>query len=539
MKRFEPFIFIAAFIVLFLPALPAPAGVCDEPVDTEQGPVAGLSVNEGKACSYRGVPFAAPPVGELRWKAPQPPAARDTLFPADSFGAKCMQGEDDSFVMRGEDPLPRSEDCLYLNIWRPSEAGTYPVMVWIHGGSLTTGSGSYGLYRGDRLAPAGKVVVVSINYRLGPFGFLAHPALSEEDPHGSSGNYGLLDQVQALRWVKNNIASFGGDPDRVTIFGESAGGWSVCNLLASPPADGLFHRAVIESGGCNTVTSLEKGYKHGRKLARNLDCAGEDELSCLRSKPALEIQENKSVKEDSGDLLNLDDMGFTWIPHLDGYALEQFPIQAIRSGEYNRVPLMVGSNRDEAKLFTLTMPGIRLAPKSLIRWFVKDSGGEDLLPGIEQHYPYRDYNRPADAVIDALGDAMLGCKCYQAVQAAAPQQDVYYYRFDYDRHFLPDMAGACHAFEIPFIFNTMDRPPVSNFMSNYHIKKANGLSRTMTDYWSNFAYKGDPNGEGLKEWPAYNPDTMQRMLLDDPLNVRTTGNREKCRFWEEQNISMD
>ncbi len=539
MKRFEAFISIAVFMVLSLSALPARSGVCEEPADTEEGAVAGVSVNKGKACAYRGVPFAAPPVGELRWKAPQKPAARDSLIKADSFSAKCMQGEDDSFVMRGEAPLTRSEDCLYLNIWRPSTPGTYPVMVWIHGGSLTSGSGSYGLYRGDRLAPAGEVVVVTINYRLGPFGFLAHPALSEEDPNGSSGNYGLLDQIQALRWVKNNIANFGGDPDRVTIFGESAGGWSVCHLLASPRAEGLFHRAVIESGGCDTTTSQEKGFQHGRKLAENLGCTGEDVLSCMRSKPALEIHQNKSLEEDSGDLLNFEDVGFTWIPHVDGYALEQVPISALRSGEYNRVPLMVGSNRDEAKLFTLTMPGIRLASKSLVRWFVKRSAGENLLQGIETHYPYSDYNRPADAVIDALGDAMLGCKCYQAAKAAAPHQDVYYYRFDYDRHLLPDMAGACHALEIPFIFNTMDRPPVSLFMTRYQIKKADELSRAMTEYWTNFAYSGDPNGRGLKEWPAYNPDLMQRMFLDHTLNVRATGNREKCRFWKEQNISLD
>jgi para-nitrobenzyl esterase len=452
-----------------------------------------------------------------------------------------MQGKDNSFTVPGERPLPRSEDCLYLNIWRPNKEGTFPVMVWIHGGSLTSGSGSYGIYRAGRLAFEGDVVVVTINYRLGPFGFLAHPGLSAEDPEGSSGNYGLLDQIEALKWVKHNIAAFGGDPQKVTIFGESAGGWSVCNILASPKAEGLFHRAVVQSGGCDTVKSLDEGFKDGRKFALNLGCSGPDAVSCLRGKSAQEIEAGKGLKkeEDEEGLLNINDLGFTWVPHVDGKVLKQVPIDALASGEYNRVPLMVGSNRDEAKLFTVVMPGIRLAPKPLVKKALEKMRGPEFRESIERLYPYSLYNRPADAVIDALGDAVLGCKCYQAAEKASPYQDVYYYRFDFDKHLAPDMAGACHALEIPFIFNTLDQPPVNLFITNFQIKKAETLSKAMTAYWTNFAYTGDPNGPGLTSWPAYSTDEKQRMYLDMSMQVRHTDNVEKCEFWEKEAVSMD
>ncbi len=541
MRRSKAFLCLAVFFAAFLPGLPGLAGICDEHVDTEQGPVAGLSVNEGKACAYRGIPYAAPPVDGLRWKAPQAPGPRDDVFTAHTFSAKCMQGKDNSFTVPGERPLSRSEDCLYLNIWRPKKEGTFPVMVWIHGGSLTSGSGSYGIYRAGRLAPAGDVVVVTINYRLGPFGFLAHPGLSEEDPEGSSGNYGLLDQIEALKWVKHNIAAFGGDPRKVTIFGESAGGWSICNILASPKAEGLFHRAVIQSGGCDTVKTLEDGFNDGRRLAANLDCDGPDAVSCLREKPTEKIMANKNVEEeeDEGGLLNINDLGFTWVPHVDGKVLKQFPIDALASGEYNRVPLMVGSNRDEAKLFTVVMPGIRLTPKPLVKKALEKMRGPEFREAIERLYPYSLYNRPVDAVIDALGDAVLGCKCYQAAEKASPHQDVYYYRFDFDKHLAPDMAGACHALEIPFIFNTLDQPPVNIFIANFQIKKAGTLSKAITAYWTNFAYTGDPNGPGLLRWPAYDTDEKQRMYLDMSTEVRRTDNVEKCGFWEKEAVSMD
>ena len=224
----------------------------DAPVRIESGQVSGQRVgDDGGVRVYKGIPFAAPPVGKLRWQPPQPPAAWDGVRACNAFGSICPQAPYPPGSVYAQAPQPQSEDCLYLNLWtaaaRPDEKR--PVMVWIHGGALTRGSSSIPAYDGTALARKG-VVLVTINYRLGPFGYFAHPALSKESPHGASGNYGVLDQIAALQWVKSNIAAFGGDPERVTIFGESAGSWSVCALLATPQAKGLFQRAIGESGGC-------------------------------------------------------------------------------------------------------------------------------------------------------------------------------------------------------------------------------------------------------------------------------------------------
>ena len=540
MKAVRLISIIAIIIIAWWLAPAALAGPCEAPVNTSSGPVVGMTVADQPVCAWLGLPYAAPPVGGFRWKPPQPPPSWSSPRPADWFGPWCVQSEDSIFNIRGEPKPEISEDCLYLNVWRPQKSGVFPVMVWIHGGSLTSGAGSLGLYRGDRLAARGEVVVVTINYRLGPYGFLAHPALSGEDPHHSSGNYGLLDQIAALKWVQENIAAFGGDPDKVTIFGESAGGWSVCNLLASPPAAGLFHRAVIQSGGCDVVKALEDGERDGRELAERLGCAGAEAAACLRSKTVEDIQLAKKMKKEEekggGFEVSLDDLGFTWIPKVDGRILVEAPIQALESGRFNQVPLLVGSNRDEAKLFTVVMPGIRLTPKRLVQNFLRKAAGEDISADIERLYPYSNYRRPADAVIDALGDAVLGCKCWEAAEAVCAHQPVYYYRFDYDAHLAPHMAGAPHALEIPFIFQTLDRPPVNYFFTRGQEKRAQPLAEAVLSYWTNFARDGNPNGPGLLEWPTYRLDTRSRMHLDLPLSVKPADNLEKCEFWKAQEI---
>ena len=205
---------------------------CDNPVATKSGQVRGAADGEGAACAWKGIPFAAPPVGELRWRAPQPAPAWDGIREAREFGPACPQAYFWKWVHSM--PVGMSEDCLSLNVWRPRKEGKFPVMVWFHGGMYVFGGSATPLYYGDRLAAEGKVIVVTVNYRLGALGFLYHDGLAREDPHGSSGNYGTLDQIAALKWVRENISSFGGDPEKVTIFGESAGGWSVCTLLAFP-----------------------------------------------------------------------------------------------------------------------------------------------------------------------------------------------------------------------------------------------------------------------------------------------------------------
>jgi len=527
------FVTLMTAVVLSAPAW---AEVCQDQVKTDQGLILGRSEGRPAVCAFKGIPYAAPPVGEFRWRPPEPAPARKGVLEAYAFGPQCIQqGSGTGLPEPG--PLPvRSEDCLSLNIWRPMQSGIFPVMVWIHGGSLTAGSGSETLYQGDRLAGRQQVVVVTINYRLGFFGFLAHPALSQEDPQGSSGNYGLLDQIAALNWVKQNIMSFGGDPNNVTIFGESAGGWSVCNLLASPLAEGLFQRAIIESGGCDTTKTLEAGYQDGEKFAADLGCAGGDVLACLRGQSpdriysALEQAEKKRKKS----AFSLEAVKFTWVPHVDGWALKETPISAIRKGRFNRVPLMVGSNRDEFKLFTIMVPGIREMPRPIFRKLYIKAFGEAAMKRTEELYPYGQYHRPLDAILDALGDMALGCKCFEAAEAASSAAPVYYYRFDYKKHLLPDMVGAAHGLEIPFIFDNLDRFPARYFLTRGQTKKARPLSDLMMKSWANFARGGNPNQEGLPVWPQYTSETRPRMIFDLPPRVEPADNAGKCEFWRGQ-----
>lgn len=411
-------------------------------------------------------------------------------------------------------------------------------MVWIHGGGLIFGSGSEIAYRGDRLVSQRDVVYVSFNYRLGVFSFLAHRGLAAEDPHGSSGNYGLLDQIAALKWVKHNIAAFGGDPDNITIFGESGGGRSVCYLLASPLAAGLFDRAIMQSGGCDTTNKMDEGFAAGDEFAERLGCSGDKAIACLRSKSEDEVLAAMgSGFPESEDLLDYTaSIDFPWAAaHEDGWALKETPIKSLKSGEYNQVPFMVGSTRDEGKLFPL-MDGkyfYRLTRKSKVKAWVKEHFGE-LTPVFEKLYPYEKYHRAADAVIAAATDARAGCNGFEAAQASSLHQPTYYYRFDYDDSRLPNYLGAAHALEIPFIFNALDRPYYKYLYSRRQRERARPLIDAIMSYWTNFAKTGNPNGGGLMEWPGYEAEKKQRMFLDLPQYVEPTDNVEKCEFWRIQ-----
>lgn len=517
--------------------------ICGREVPTAEGPVLG-KLEPGGTCSYKGIPFAAPPVGAKRWRRPEPPPRRKEPLRAFAFGAQCIQrGSGTGIPEPGNRPV-RSEDCLNLNIWRPAKSGVFPVMVWIHGGSLTAGSGSETLYHGDRLAAEGEVVVVTINYRLSYYGFLALPHLAEEDPDGSAGNYGLLDQVEALKWVQANIAGFGGDPNNVTIFGESAGGWSVCHLLASPLTRGLFHRAILESGGCEVARDLEAGMRFGKEFAAKVGCGGGNPVECLRRKSAAELEKaleqagQAEKKRGKKSPLSLESLHFDWVPHVDGWALKEKPLAALRAGRAQPVPLLIGTNREEGKLFTITMPGVRLMPAGVLHSLLVKIFGPERAGRIEELYPYSSYRRPLDAVLDALGDLALGCPCLEAAEATTQYHPVYYYRFDFNRHSLPHMVGAAHGLEIPFIFDNLDRPPAGYFLSRGQTKRAKELSRIMMGYWTNFARKADPNGPGLLTWPAYTPETRARMILDLPPRVEPADNLKKCAFWREQKINL-
>ncbi|HUT54003.1 MAG TPA: carboxylesterase family protein [bacterium] len=526
----------AALALIFTAATARADELCAEPARTAYGQVAGHDADA--ACAYLGIPYAAPPVGGLRWRPPALPAAHEDVLEAGEYGPWCVQPIARGFLTASDPKTEISEDCLYLNVWRPQKSGTFPVMFWMHGGGLETGSGNAPMYDGSRLAGSRDVVVVTINYRIGVFGFLALPALSSEDPHSSSGDYGFLDQIAALKWVRGNIAAFAGDPDNITVFGESAGGWSVCNLLVSPLSAGLFHQAVIQSGGCDAVAPMEQGYAAGEEFAARMGCGGDGVIECLRSKPVAEIRADQPKKNDTNPLDLAAILRYTWLAHRDGWALPEIPIEALRAGRFQRVPLLVGANRDEAKIFTVGMPGVRLAPRPLVRMVVRQSFGDGLLAEIERLYPFSDYRRPADALSAALGDAMLACKCFDAAQAASPFTPVYYYRFDYDRHLAPHLFGAAHALEIPFIFSTLDRPDMDQFFTERLIAEAAPLSEDMMSYWTNFAKTGDPNGPGLMAWPRYESSSRSRMYLDLPQSVRATEDAGKCTFWQGQHLKI-
>ena len=522
---------VCSAMVLALTGAAWAEDVCQQPVSTGEGLVAGLS--EGGMCVYKGIPYAKPPVGELRWKSPEAPAKHEGTLAAKSFGPECSQIEMAPAYLRIGQKPNRSEDCLYLNVWRPEKSGVFPVMVWIHGGGLTSGTGSDAMYWGDRLAAQKDVVVVTINYRLGALGFLALKGLSAEDPRQSSGNYGLLDQVQALKWVKQNIAGFGGDPKNVTIFGESAGGWSVCLHLASPLSAGLFQHAILESGGCDTTRTMDQGFADGDDFAAKLGCSGPDAVSCLRSKSADQVvAAMKPRKESTGDYLLLKNWDHIWSPHEDGWFLKEMPIKSLQSGNYNKVPFMVGSNLNEDKLFAAESKiSNRMTSKSKVTGAVKKSLGLELAPQFEKLYPYKNYPRTMDALVDAKGDIHLGCKCFDAAEAAAPAAPTYYYRFDYHHHRAPDILGAAHGLEIGFIFDSLDRSFTRVLYSGGQKKAARPLIGEVMSYWTNFAKTGNPNGPGLKEWPAYDHAKRSRMILDEPLHVEAADNVARCEFW--------
>jgi para-nitrobenzyl esterase len=424
-----------------------------------------------------------------------------------------------------------SEDCLYLNVWRPRKSGVFPVMVWIHGGGYVMGSGGGGIggagYEGSSLATLGDVVVVTINYRLHLFGFLADPALREEDPNKSTGNYGSLDQAAAIRWVHDNIAGFGGDPANVTIFGESAGGWSICTMLATPRNRGMFQRAILESGGCEKSEDLEAGYERGRAIAAKVGCQPGD-LNCLRAVPAKKFMQ--------GSLVALYREGMAYAPHHDGYLLTGTPLSMIRAGDFNRVPFLAGFNRNEVDAVLVARPQLWNALPFQYEAVIQRNLG--LTPAESARlmalYALRDFdNRPRQAYGKMFTDVGLACPTYLGLDALANQGlPTFFYRFDFDRNRYGKRIGALHALEVPLVFNMVASGDGGIYRGD-GLPAARALARTIEGYWTNFAKSGDPNGPGLPAWPQFQPEARNLLVLDEAIRVEPAGMAERCAFWEE------
>ncbi|MBX7166932.1 MAG: carboxylesterase family protein [Pirellulales bacterium] len=501
---------------------PAVLKVAANTVDTESGKVRGLVQGEAEDVHcYKGIPFAAPPVGELRWREPQPPVAWTGVRECYEFGPCCTQKASPFLTQMPGMALsaPQSEDCLYLNVWTPAKRSEQPlpVMVWIHGGGYIWGAGSQPVYEGSDLARRG-VIAVTINYRLGHLGFLAHPALSAESEHKVSGNYGILDQIAALRWVQKNIANFGGDPQQVTIYGESAGGGSVFTLIASPLAAGLFQRAIAESGPSLTMAGLkQKRYGHlpaeeaGLLAAKTLGVENSgDALQALRALPVDEIISKTSSMEGSGEF-SIRGNVLSIAPVVDGYVLPDDPMKLYAAGKVNAVPLIVGANKDEATLFTMFAP----LPKSIeAMGKIVDTEFGPLAGKIKELYPAAKQAEIRRAVVDLAGDVIfLAPARYVARSVAKAGASVFTYNFAH-RPPAPTgpMFGAHHGAEIPY---ALDNIEIATGARESDIK----VRDLMTGYWVQFAKTGNPNFEGAPAWPTVTASEDPVLIISDAPEV--------------------
>ena len=474
-----------------------PISAAQEKVEVDGGAIAGI-VDRGIRV-FKSIPYAAPPVGALRWKPPQAVVPWTGIRDASRFGAECPQTQYPASSIYVRPLQPQSEDCLFLNVWTPAsakaEAGDkLPVLVWIHGGALTKGSSISDIRDGVPLARKG-IVLVSINYRLGPLGYLAHPELSAESPQRSSGNYGVLDQIAALKWVQNNIAAFGGDPARVTIAGESAGSWSVNTLVASPLAKGLFIRAIGQSGGRFSRTPHLTEDRGSQASAENVGLAlakslGVDSLAALRTVPA-----------DTLMAAN----GFRTQENVDGWVLPDEIRTIFAQKKHNNVPLIVGSNADEMTPFG----GAALAPKTVeeFRKRLTQQYGE-MATEFDQAYGVKSDDDIVRASLDAARDTTFSSHMRNWARATiAAGSNAYLYFFNYAPP-SPRAAElkAFHAGEIPYVFNVIPSsdPREAGFAYSDRDRR---LADAMSSYWVNFVATGNPNGKGLPTWTPYDLHT--------------------------------
>ena len=508
------FILIAITLIILIAAVPFSG--CVQPaqetvVTLDSGKIRGTLV--GGVRTFLSIPFAAPPVGEFRWREPQPVKSWEGIRDCNKYGLACPQPKSVFY-----DVGQTGEDCLYLNVWTPAKSPdeNLPVMVWIHGGSFNSGAASLDMYNGKNLARQ-NVIVVTINYRLGPLGFLSHPLLSKESPHGVSGNYGLLDQIAALKWVQKNIKSFGGNPDLVMVFGESAGAMSICDLMISPLADGLFQRAVSESGSfgdaypLNREDTVEKAEKTGQEIAVKLGCdTAADVLAAMREKTADEVVKAAFTGYDPN-------AGIKMRPVIDGWVIPENPWSLFSDGKQKKVPLLIGTNAHEGTIFVY--PDLKVL-------LMSEQGYEELVKSV-----YKDHASEVLAMFPAANkwDVPVALSKLRTIMSFSAgtlhaadttsmiNPPVYMYQFTR----VPDTAlrifGAFHGLEIFYVFGNLRAGHVSIPENKTDIS----LSQDMMKYWTNFAMSGDPNGPGLPKWPAYSSETGQYLELGDQITTKT------------------
>lgn len=508
-------------------ATPAAPGT----VLTRSGPVAGLL--EGGVWRYLGLPYAAPPLGALRWRPPEAPEPWTAPRPSHAFGPACPQYDEAGQVIG-------SEDCLTLNVWAPAAATTdgrpRPVLFFLHGGGHEQGSaselaGDRALYDGQSFAAEQGLVVVTVQYRLGPFGFLAHPALTAEGGRMASGNYGALDQLAALRWVHDNIGAFGGDSERVTVFGQSAGAVSSCRLLVSPLAAGLLHRAVLMSGAC-VATPLAAAEGKGRTVADQLGCAAAADLpACLRGRSTAEVMATLDPMDTGTDSLGR--MSYDGV--IDGYLLPEAPRALIAARRHNAVPVMLGNTAAENGRNAPRITS-EAAYEVAVRAYVQRSG---LPPGVADRalaaYPPADYPSPRDAYVALTSDVKFACQARTDARALVAAQEAPVFRYWFDH--VPERGGpnaaffgAFHGLELPFLFGVTE---FAVGLARYRPGPADlAVTASMQGYWARFASTGDPNGGGAAPWAAYDRAEEGYQRLASPVSGGTAVRGAQCDFWD-------
>jgi para-nitrobenzyl esterase len=524
--------------VLLLVIACAISASAQERVKTANGAIEGTLNKTTNVRHFKGLPFGAPATGEARWKPPQPVKNWEGVRPADKFGARCMQRNvfgDMNFRANG-----MSEDCLFLNVWTPVKANRLPVLVYFYGGGFMAGDGSEPRYDGESMASKG-MVAVTVNYRLGVFGFFAHPELTKESPNRASGNYGLLDQAAALKWVQQNIAAFGGDPRRVTIAGESAGSISVSAQMASPLSRNLIAGAIGESGsvmGALSAVPLADGEQAGVKFG---EVIGKTTLADLRALPAdqlLEATAKPGLPRFS--------------PTVDGWFFPKFPAEIFAAGEQARVPLMVGSNSEESGYF-----GILQREKPTVENYRKAL--ERLYPGkadeVFKLYPATNETEVMDAAQDLAGDRFISYSTWKWIELATKSggKPSWYYRYDRPRPAMrpemgnaqaglaggvirnpqpnpnpprPPARGAVHSAEIEYAMGNLDSNKVYAWTPDDH-----KVSQTMQAYFVNFIKTGNPNGKGLPNWPEFK--THHRLIIDVNTRAEADTVRKRYEFLEQ------
>lgn len=470
-----------------------------ETVKVEGGAISGTTNAAGDVHIFKGVPFAAPPVGKLRWQAPQPVVAWDGVKKCNAFGASPMQGSPSPFGPWSEEYLipkePISEDCLYLNVWTgaASPKEKRPVLVWIYGGGFASGGTGCAIYDGEAMAKKG-IIVVSVNYRVGIFGFFAHPELTKESPNHASGNYGILDQIAGLKWVQKNIAAFGGDPNNVTVAGQSAGSMSVNCLVASPLCKGLFKHAIAESGASfvsspiRGTATLQMAEADGAKLGA---------LADLRDMPAADLMKKQT--------------GFR-SPIVDGYSMPQSIAETFAQGKQNDVDLLTGWNEDDGVIFGKPQTAAEYKAQAEKQY---GADAETYL----QYYPASTDEEAAASQGKVSRDMIFGVQNYTwaNVQANNTKHKVYLYHFTRKLPATGEYVkyGAFHTGEVAYAYDNLD------FVKRCPWQPVDRqLAKEMSGYWANFVKTGNPNGAGLPEWPAYNTSNNTTMILGETVEPK-------------------